>query len=154
MNDLLQTAKAIPFTSTIEMKACYHQVKLHSIDQDKRVFVRPFDQNRFKRMSFEFWNVPVTFQRFLDNSKGIETDPEIFASQSIPPLKVLKKSSPIFKLVPSFVPHLECAYKILTKFHDPSLIAPKRNLCEIGGFTNRWHSIKNMSYNSLRAETI
>ncbi|GIY40813.1 hypothetical protein CEXT_618941 [Caerostris extrusa] len=25
MNDLLQAAKAIPFTSTIEMKACYHQ---------------------------------------------------------------------------------------------------------------------------------
>ncbi|GFX89087.1 hypothetical protein TNCV_2853861 [Trichonephila clavipes] len=42
MDDLLHQAKLTPFMSTLDLRAGYHQVKVHVEDQDKRAFVCPF----------------------------------------------------------------------------------------------------------------
>ncbi|GFV00807.1 hypothetical protein TNCV_1386221 [Trichonephila clavipes] len=42
MDDLLHQRKLIPFMSTLDLRAGYHQVKVHVEDQDKTAFVCPF----------------------------------------------------------------------------------------------------------------
>ncbi|GFV01045.1 hypothetical protein TNCV_1009661 [Trichonephila clavipes] len=42
MDDLLHQAKLTPFMSTLDLRAGYHQVKVHVEDQDKTAFVCPF----------------------------------------------------------------------------------------------------------------
>ncbi|GFW76630.1 hypothetical protein TNCV_4943481 [Trichonephila clavipes] len=42
MDDLLHQAKLTPFMSTVDLRAGYHQVKVHVEDQDKTAFVCPF----------------------------------------------------------------------------------------------------------------
>ncbi|GFT65642.1 hypothetical protein TNCV_3680911 [Trichonephila clavipes] len=42
MYDLLHQAKLTPFMSTLDLRAGYHQVKVHVEDQDKTAFVCPF----------------------------------------------------------------------------------------------------------------
>ncbi|GFU75184.1 hypothetical protein TNCV_2056271 [Trichonephila clavipes] len=42
MDDLLHQAKITPFMSTLDLRAGYHQVKVHVEDQDKTAFVCPF----------------------------------------------------------------------------------------------------------------
>ncbi|GFW41429.1 hypothetical protein TNCV_465201 [Trichonephila clavipes] len=42
MDDLLHQAKPTPFMSTLDLRAGYHQVKVHVEDQDKIAFVCPF----------------------------------------------------------------------------------------------------------------
>ncbi|GFU90214.1 hypothetical protein TNCV_3874181 [Trichonephila clavipes] len=42
MDDLLHQAKLTPFMSTLDLRAGYHQVKVHVEDQDKTAFACPF----------------------------------------------------------------------------------------------------------------
>ncbi|GFV04908.1 retrovirus-related Pol polyprotein from transposon 17.6 [Trichonephila clavipes] len=75
MVDLLHQAKLTPFMSTLDLRAGYHQVKVHVEDQDKTAFVCPFGTYRFLRMPY-----------------GIEVDPEKVASiLDIPPPKNVKE---------------------------------------------------------------
>ncbi|GFW59129.1 retrovirus-related Pol polyprotein from transposon 17.6 [Trichonephila clavipes] len=112
MDDLLHQAKLTPFMSTLDLRAGYHQVKVHVEDQDKTAFVCPFGTYRFLRMPYGLRNAPATFQRlmnrfcngledilalpYLDDiiitQKGIEVDPEKVASiLDIPPPKNVKE---------------------------------------------------------------
>ncbi|GFX15917.1 retrovirus-related Pol polyprotein from transposon 17.6 [Trichonephila clavipes] len=52
MDDLLHQAKLTPFMSTLDLRAGYHQVKVHVEDQDKTAFVCPFGTYRFLRMPY------------------------------------------------------------------------------------------------------
>jgi hypothetical protein len=73
MDDLLHEAKPTSFMSTIDLRAGYHQVKVHPDDQDKTAFVCPFGTFRFLRMPFGLRNAPATFQRLIDRFRsGLE----------------------------------------------------------------------------------
>ncbi|GFW56357.1 retrovirus-related Pol polyprotein from transposon 412 [Trichonephila clavipes] len=86
MDDLLHQAKLTPFMSTLDLRAGYHQVKVHVEDQDKTAFVCPFGTYRFLRMPY------VKYLGFWITQKGIEVDPEKVASiLDIPPPKNVKE---------------------------------------------------------------
>ncbi|GFY34334.1 retrovirus-related Pol polyprotein from transposon 17.6 [Trichonephila clavipes] len=73
MDDLLHQAKLTPFMSTLDLRAGYHQVKVHVEDQDKTAFVCPFVTYRFLRMPYGLRNAPATFQRLMDRfCNGLE----------------------------------------------------------------------------------
>ncbi|GFX08221.1 retrovirus-related Pol polyprotein from transposon 17.6 [Trichonephila clavipes] len=73
MDDLLHQAKLTPFMSTLDLRAGYHQVKVHVEDQDKTAFVRPFGTYRFLRMPYGLRNAPATFQRLMNRfCNGLE----------------------------------------------------------------------------------
>ncbi|GFW11475.1 hypothetical protein TNCV_3809941 [Trichonephila clavipes] len=67
-------AKLIPFMSSLDLRAGYHQVKVHVEDQDKTAFVCPFGTYRYLRMPY------VKYLGFWITQKGIEVDPEKVAS--------------------------------------------------------------------------
>ncbi|GFW54671.1 transposon Tf2-9 polyprotein [Trichonephila clavipes] len=121
MDDLLHQAKLTPFMSTLDLRAGYHQVKVHVEDQDKTAFVCPFGTYRFLRMPYEtfdkhMFDLKTIFERLLHfklkanrekchfassrvkylgfwiTQKGIEVDPEKVASiLDIPPPKNVKE---------------------------------------------------------------
>ncbi|GFX62317.1 retrovirus-related Pol polyprotein from transposon 17.6 [Trichonephila clavipes] len=104
MDDLLHQAKLTPFMSTLDLRAGYHQVKVHVEDQDKTAFVCPFGTYHYLRMPYDLRNAPATFQRLMNHfcnvkylgfwitQKGIEVDPEKVASiLDIPPPKNVKE---------------------------------------------------------------
>ncbi|GFX37944.1 retrovirus-related Pol polyprotein from transposon 17.6 [Trichonephila clavipes] len=73
MDDLLHQAKLTPFMSTLDLRAGYHQVKVHVEDQDKTAFVCPFGTYRFLRMPYGLHNAPATFQRLMNRfCNGLE----------------------------------------------------------------------------------
>ncbi|GFX78439.1 retrovirus-related Pol polyprotein from transposon 17.6 [Trichonephila clavipes] len=73
MDDLLHQAKLPPFMSTLDLRAGYHQVKVHVEDQDKTAFVCPFGTYRFLRMPYGLRNAPATFQRLMNRfCNGLE----------------------------------------------------------------------------------
>ncbi|GFS66858.1 retrovirus-related Pol polyprotein from transposon 17.6 [Trichonephila clavipes] len=73
MDDLLHQAKLTPFMSTLDLRAGYHQVKVHVEDQDKTAFVCPFGTYRFLRMPYGLRNAPATFQRLMNRfCNGLE----------------------------------------------------------------------------------
>ncbi|GFV75545.1 retrovirus-related Pol polyprotein from transposon 17.6 [Trichonephila clavipes] len=73
MDDLLHQAKLTPFMSTLDLRAGYHQVKMHVEDQDKTAFVCPFGTYRFLRMPYGLRNAPATFQRLMNRfCNGLE----------------------------------------------------------------------------------
>ncbi|GFX17828.1 retrovirus-related Pol polyprotein from transposon 17.6 [Trichonephila clavipes] len=73
MDDLLHQAKLTPFMSTLDLRAGYHQVKVHVEDQDKTTFVCPFGTYRFLRMPYGLRNAPATFQRLMNRfCNGLE----------------------------------------------------------------------------------
>ncbi|GFW09977.1 retrovirus-related Pol polyprotein from transposon 17.6 [Trichonephila clavipes] len=73
MDDLLHQAKLTPFMSTLDLRAGYHQVKVHVEDQDKTEFVCPFGTYRFLRMPYGLRNAPATFQRLMNRfCNGLE----------------------------------------------------------------------------------
>ncbi|GFW89417.1 retrovirus-related Pol polyprotein from transposon 17.6 [Trichonephila clavipes] len=121
MDGLLHQAKLTPFMSTLDLRAGYHQVKVHVEDQDKTAFVCPFGTYRFLRMPYEtfekhLFDLKTIFERLLHfelkenrekchfassrvkylgfwiTQKGIEIDPEKVASiLDIPPPKNVKE---------------------------------------------------------------
>ncbi|GFV20647.1 retrovirus-related Pol polyprotein from transposon opus [Trichonephila clavipes] len=91
--------------STLDLRAGYHQVKVHVEDQDKTAFVCPFGTYRFLRMPYDsyisnlkqiekchFASSRVKYLGFWITQKGIEVDPEKVASiLDIPPPKNVKE---------------------------------------------------------------
>ncbi|GFY05874.1 retrovirus-related Pol polyprotein from transposon opus [Trichonephila clavipes] len=73
MDDLLHQAKLTPFMSTLDLRAGYHQVKVHVEDQDKTAFVCPFGTYHYLRMPYGLRNAPATFQRLMNRfCNGLE----------------------------------------------------------------------------------
>ncbi|GFW33568.1 retrovirus-related Pol polyprotein from transposon opus [Trichonephila clavipes] len=73
MDDLLHQAKLTPFMSTLDLRAGYHQVKVHVEDKDKTAFVCPFGTYRYLRMPYGLRNAPATFQRLMNRfCNGLE----------------------------------------------------------------------------------
>ncbi|GFX47953.1 transposon Tf2-11 polyprotein [Trichonephila clavipes] len=73
MDGLLHQTKLIPFMSTLDLRAGYHQVKVHVEDQDKTAFVCPFGTYRYLRMPYGLRNAPATFQRLMNRfCNGLE----------------------------------------------------------------------------------
>ncbi|GFS56454.1 retrovirus-related Pol polyprotein from transposon 297 [Trichonephila clavipes] len=73
MDDLLHQAKLTPFMSTLDLRAGYHQVKVHVEDQDKTAFVCPFGTYRYLRMPYGVRNAPAMFQRVMNSfCNGLE----------------------------------------------------------------------------------
>ncbi|GFT05820.1 retrovirus-related Pol polyprotein from transposon opus [Trichonephila clavipes] len=91
MNDLLHQAKLTPFMSTLDLRAGYHQVKVHVEDQDKTAFVCPFGTYRFLRMPYGLRNAPATFQRLMNRfCNGLE---DILALPYLDDIIVLSETS-------------------------------------------------------------
>ncbi|GFW65914.1 retrovirus-related Pol polyprotein from transposon 17.6 [Trichonephila clavipes] len=73
MDDSLHQAKITPFMSTLDLRAGYHQVKVHVVDQDKTAFICPFGTYRYLRMPYGLRNSPATFQRLMNRfCNGLE----------------------------------------------------------------------------------
>ncbi|GFX55586.1 retrovirus-related Pol polyprotein from transposon 17.6 [Trichonephila clavipes] len=73
MDDLLHQARLTPFMSTLDLRAGYHQIKVHVEDQDKTAFVCPFGTYRYLRMPYGLRNAPATFQRLMNRfCNGLE----------------------------------------------------------------------------------
>ncbi|GFU67415.1 retrovirus-related Pol polyprotein from transposon 17.6 [Trichonephila clavipes] len=65
--------KLTPFMSTLDLRAGYHQVKVHVEDQDKTAFVCPFGTYHFLRMPYGLRNAHATFQRLVNRfCNGLE----------------------------------------------------------------------------------
>ncbi|GFX09336.1 retrovirus-related Pol polyprotein from transposon 17.6 [Trichonephila clavipes] len=91
MDDLLHQAKLTLFMSTLDLRAGYHQVKVHVEDQDKTSFVCPFGTYRFLRMPDGLRNAPATFQRLMNRfCNGLE---DILALPYLDDIIVLKVAS-------------------------------------------------------------
>ncbi|GFT68898.1 transposon Tf2-6 polyprotein [Trichonephila clavipes] len=61
INSLYWKSNLTPFMSTLDLRAGFHQVKVHVEDQDKTAFVCPFGTYRFLRMPYGLRNAPATF---------------------------------------------------------------------------------------------
>ncbi|GFX52436.1 retrovirus-related Pol polyprotein from transposon 17.6 [Trichonephila clavipes] len=73
MDDLLHQAKLTALMSTLDLRAGYHQVKVHVEDQDKTAFVCLFGTYRFLRMPYGLRNAPATFKRLMNHfCNGLE----------------------------------------------------------------------------------
>ncbi|GFW21079.1 hypothetical protein TNCV_2703191 [Trichonephila clavipes] len=91
MDDLLHQAKLTPFMFTLDLRAGYHQVKVHVEDQDKTAFVCPFGTYRFLRMPYGLRNAPATFQRLMNRfCNGLK---DILALPYLDDIIVLKVAS-------------------------------------------------------------
>lgn len=69
IDDLLHSAKATKFMSTLDLQSGYWQIGVEKNDQDKTAFVTPFGMYKFTRMPFGLRNAPATFQRLIDRLK-------------------------------------------------------------------------------------
>lgn len=63
MDDLLHEARSMPFMPSIDLRAGYWQIKVHTPDREKTAFITPFGLYQYKRMQFGLRNAPSTFQR-------------------------------------------------------------------------------------------
>ncbi|GFS92598.1 retrovirus-related Pol polyprotein from transposon 297 [Trichonephila clavipes] len=83
MDDLLHQAKLTPFMSTLDLRAGYHQVKVHVEDQDKTAFVCPFGTYRFLRMPYDASNYALG--AVLLQGEGSDEHPIEYASRLLTP---------------------------------------------------------------------
>ncbi|GFX77733.1 retrovirus-related Pol polyprotein from transposon 17.6 [Trichonephila clavipes] len=83
MDDLLHQAKLTPFMSTLDLRAGYHQVKVHVEDQDKTAFVCPFGTYRFLRMPYDASNYALG--AVLLQAEGSDEHPIEYASRLLSP---------------------------------------------------------------------
>ncbi|GFW14998.1 hypothetical protein TNCV_982901 [Trichonephila clavipes] len=83
MDDLLQQAKLTPFMFTLDLRAGYHQVKVHVEDQDKTAFVCPFGTYRFLRMPYDASNYALG--AVLLQGEGSDEHPIEYASRLLTP---------------------------------------------------------------------
>ncbi|GFW35954.1 retrovirus-related Pol polyprotein from transposon 17.6 [Trichonephila clavipes] len=83
IDDLLHQAKLTPFMSTLDLRAGYHQVKVHVEDQDKTVFVCPFGTYRFLRMPHDASNYALG--AVLLQGEGSDEHPIEYASRLLTP---------------------------------------------------------------------
>ncbi|GFW77432.1 retrovirus-related Pol polyprotein from transposon 17.6 [Trichonephila clavipes] len=83
MDDLLHQAKLTPFMSTLDLRAGYHQVKVHVEYQDKTAFVCPFGTYRFLRMPYDASNYALG--AVLLQGEGSDEHPIEYASRLLTP---------------------------------------------------------------------
>ncbi|GFU28053.1 retrovirus-related Pol polyprotein from transposon 297 [Trichonephila clavipes] len=89
--------KLTPFMSTLDLRAGYHQVKVHVEDQDKTAFVCPFGTYRFLRMPYEREALAVVWA--LKKFRGYIEGTEITVASDHQPLKwLLNLKSPTGRL--------------------------------------------------------
>ncbi|GBM51909.1 Retrovirus-related Pol polyprotein from transposon 297 [Araneus ventricosus] len=100
--------------STINLKAGYHQINVHLIDEDKTAFVCAFGTFRFTIIPFGFRNAPATFQRLMD----------MFCFN----LPAMARVDDIIVLSPTFQQHLLDLETVFLKLKDYKLGA-NRSKC-------------------------
>ncbi|GFS58116.1 retrovirus-related Pol polyprotein from transposon 297 [Trichonephila clavipes] len=147
MDDLLHQAKLTPFMSTLDLRAGYHQVKVHVEDQDKTAFVCPFGTYRYLRMPNDASNYALG--AVLLQGEGSDEHPIEYASRLLTPAErnystTEREALAVFWALKKFHGYIEGTEKTVASDHKP--LKWLLNLKSPTGRLARW-ALEIQSYN-------
>lgn len=67
VDELLDELAGTRFFSKLDLRACYHQIRMHPEDEPKTAFKTHHGQFQFKVISFGLMNAPTTFQCVINS---------------------------------------------------------------------------------------